>query len=156
MSSNIFQQEVGRLLKDSFIVSYRLDDAFKNKFGGFQVTKKPYDFYGATKSGTYFGAEAKKVKSVRFPMSNLYEHQRNALQLLTDNNCYGFLFINWRVKLSGTAIWITYNEYIKVEEEVRQRGIKSLKPTDFNGHWFLERVSRGWSVPKEHKLRELL
>ena len=156
MSTNIFQQEVGAFLKANFIIAERLDDAYKNKFGGFQVSKKPYDFFGATKNGIFFGAEAKKIQTVRFPFINLYSHQRDALDLLGKNKCHGFLFINWRYKQAGEAIWIEYKNYKRIENKVKKLGRKSIKPTDFNKHWFLERISGGWVVPKGHRLKNIL
>ena len=156
MSTNIFQNETGKFLKTHFPIAIRFDDSFKNKYGGFQVTRKPYDFFGATKKGVYFGAEAKKVISVRFPIVNLYEHQRQALAQLEDNKCFAFLFINWRVQRSGATIWITYKEYKIIENAKLLEGRKSLKPDDFDSKWFLERNSGEWTVPKEHHLRKLL
>ena len=156
MSSNIFQNEVDKFLKNNFPVAIRFDDSGKNKFGGFQVTKKPYDFFGATKKGIYFGAEAKKVQSDRFPLNNLYQHQREALQHLESNKCKSFLLINWRRQRAGSAIWITYKDYIAIENRILESGRKSVKPTDFEEFWFLERVSGGWIVPETHKLRGIL
>lgn len=152
MSTNIFQKEVGSFLKENFTIAARLDDSFKNKTGGFQVTKKPYDFYGATFDGKHWGAEAKMVKKTRFPIRNLELHQRDALSSLEDNNCLAFLFINWRYKLSGKTIWITFSEYSEIEYMALCNNIKSLTPDNFDTDWFLKRQSGKWIVPENHKL----
>lgn len=155
MATNIFQKEMGVFLKDNFIIAERLDDAFKNKFGGFKVSKKPYDFFGATKRGKFWGAEVKKVKTTRFPFRNIPQHQRDALFELETNNCYGFIFINWRLPRAGKAVWIRYLDYLELENKAKQNNRKSIKAKDFPKHWFLERVTGGWNIPKSHRLRRL-
>lgn len=156
MSTNIFQREISSLLRQTFPVAYRLDDAFTNREGGFQVSKKPYDFYGCTSMGIYYGAEVKKVQEVRFPIRNLEEHQRTALAKLEDNTALAFIFINWRSNRAGEAIWIPFGKYCEVEYEVLSTGTKSLKPDDFDEDWFLTRITGGWSIPKTHKLYYLI
>ena len=157
MATNIFQREVGQLLRQSFPIANRLDDAFTNREGGFQVSRKPYDFYGCTSMGTYFGAEAKKVQEIRFPIRNLEEHQRAALSKLEDNTAHAFLFINWRyTHKAGEAIWIPFHQYCAVEYLVLSTGTKSLKPDNFDEDWFLKRVTGGWSIPETHNLYYLI
>lgn len=96
------------------------------------------------------------VKTNRFPIRNLEEHQRYALAHLEDNNCLAFLFINWRNNKAGSAIWITFKDYSEIEYIVLSDGVKSLKPDNFTDEWFLKRVSGGWIVPDNHRLKYLL
>lgn len=156
MSTNIFQQETGKFLKTYFPVAERLDDALLNKFGTYQVSKKPYDFFGCTKNGIYWCAEAKKVILERFPIRNIETHQRESLAKVSDNNGLSFLFINWRYKLSGEAIWITFNEYCEIEYELLSKNRKSLTPNDFDENWFLVRKNPTWIVPPNHYLYNLI
>ena len=156
MSTNIFQTETGQLLNRTFPICERFDDAFKNRFGDFRVSKKPYDFFGATKTGKYWGAEAKKVIVGRFPIRNLEEHQRKALSKLEDNNALAFLFINWRVKRAGETIWIPFEAYCEVEYRVLSKGRKSVTPNDFDEDWFLVRGTGLWTIPPNHNLYHLI
>lgn len=151
--SNEFQQEISKLLKSTFILAYRLDDTSGNRGGTFQVSKKPFDFFGATQKGIFWGAESKRVKSERFPISNISPHQRQALIDLYNNNCLAWLFINWRTNnRTGKAIWIPFEDYCEIEYLAISDNRKSLKIYDFPEKWFLERISGGWKVPKEHPL----
>lgn len=133
-----------------------MDDAAGNRYGGYQVSKKPYDFLGATKTGKYWSAEAKKVKEMRFPIRNLEEHQRKALSTVEDNNGLSFIFINWRYNRAGEAIFITFSEYCEIEYKILSSGRKSLTPNDFDECWFLKRITGGWEVPQEHELYKLI
>lgn len=156
MSTNVFQQEVGKLLKLYFPVAERLDDALTNRYGTYQVSKKPYDFFGCTKNGVYWCAEAKMIKVERFPIRNLDTHQRDDLAKVSDNNGLSFVFINWRYKRAGEAIWITFNEYSEIEYEILSKNIKSLKPNDFDENWFLTRKNNSWEIPPTHNLYNLI
>lgn len=151
--SNEFQREVSKLLKSTFSIAYRLDDTSGNRGGTFQVSRKPFDFFGATNKGIFWGAESKRVKSERFPIINISPHQRTALIDLHNNNCFAWLFINWRFNhKAGTAIWIPFDEYCEIEYVAIAEDRKSLKASDFKEKWFLSRVTGGWRVPKEHPL----
>lgn len=156
MATNVFQKEVGSLLASSFIISERVDDAATNRYGTFQVSKKPYDFYGATKTGKLWGAEAKMVKEPRFPVRYLTQEQRLSLSKLEDNNCLAFVIINWRYPRTGEAILIPFGEYCLVEYNNISNARKSVKPVDFDEDWFLVRQVGGWIIPKNHKLHHLL
>jgi hypothetical protein len=156
MSTNVFQVEVGNLLRDIFPVSERMDDAAGNRFGGFQVSKKPYDYFGSTTTGRFWCAEAKKVQEIRFPFRNLESHQRIALAKAEDNNALAFVFINWRYKRAGEAIWITFEDYCNIEYRVLSSNRKSLLPNHFDENWFLTRKTGGWSVPENHNLYKLI
>lgn len=153
--SNEFQREVSRLLKATFSLAYRLDDTSGNRGGTFQVSRKPFDFFGATNKGIFWGAESKRVKSERFPIINISPHQRTALIDLHNNNCIAWLFINWRInKTTGKAIWIPFEDYCEVEYLAISEGRKSIKSLEFDSKWFLDRVSGGWKVPEGHPLRK--
>lgn len=157
MPTNVFQREVGSLLGSVFVISERVDDAATNRYGTFQVSKKPYDFYGATKHGQLWGAEAKMVKEIRFPIRYLTQEQRESLRKLEDNNCLAFLAINWRYKQAGETILIPFGEYCNIEYcNVVSNGRKSIKPDDFDEDWFLVRETGGWSIPRNHKLYKII
>lgn len=150
MSSNNFQNEVGDLLKSRYKIAHRIHDS-PNRYGGYEVSQKPYDFFGATKLGLLWGAEAKRVKSTNFPFRNISEHQAESLLELGD---YGWLFINWRTKKfggrTGCAIWIPYYEFFHMYQE--QIDKQSVGPADFPDIWFLHRMAGGWVVPEKHPL----
>lgn len=150
--ANEFQNEIGILLKQRFDVAYRLDDTSSNRFGNFQVSKKAFDYFGADSKGRFWGAEVKRTKSIRFPTINLAKHQRSSLISLEDNFCHAWLFINWRVVRSGVALWIPFNNYAETEYIAICNKRKSLKPTDFDSKWFLNRVHSKWVVPETHPL----
>lgn len=127
-----------------------------NKFGTYQVSQKPYDFFGCTKNGLYWCAEAKKVILERFPIRNIADHQRVSLSKVSDNNGLAFLFINWRYKRSGETIWITFNEYCDIEYDIISKDRKSITPNDFDENWFLTRQPSNWIVPTNHYLYNLI
>ncbi len=157
MASNIFQKEIGKLLDKSFPLSERISDAANNRYGTFQVSRKPYDFYGATKKGILWGTEVKMVKSPRFPIHNIPMHQRDALSKLTDLGCLAFLAINWRCgRTDNNAIFANFSDYADLEYLIISDKRKSTKPLDFPQNWFLHRVTEGWEIPSTHYLYNLL
>ncbi len=157
MASNEFQREIGSLLSKTFPISERLDDSFNNRYGGFQVSKKPYDFYGCDKNGTLWVLEAKRVKSVRFPLNNLKPHQKTALKSVHANKGNSFVAINWRCgNKGGVSILTTISNYLTVERRVKKEGRKSIKASDFSSFWFLNKIKGGWEIPQKHRIRRLL
>lgn len=158
MARNEFEAEIGQLLKGLFVVAERLDDVAFNRLGGRQVKKKPYDFFGATKTGLFWGAEVKRVKSHLFPLRNFVEHQHEALATLSMNFCHAWVFMNWRTKKvggsrgTGIAIWIPYCLFDTTSARVLSAGRKSLRPTDFPSEYTLVRVSKGWFLDITHPL----
>lgn len=157
MTSNIFQKEMGKLLEHAFPISERISDAANNRYGSFQVSKKPYDFYGATKEGVLWGTEVKMIKSPRFPVHNIPMHQRDALSKLADLGCMPLLAINWRCgRASNDAILANFSDYADIEYLIISDKRKSLKPQDFPQNWFLHRIVGGWEIPDTHYLYHLL
>lgn len=158
--ANIFQQEIGSFLKERYLIAERLDDANRNRNNTFQVSKKPYDYFGALSNGKFWGAEVKKVATTRFPLSNLSQDQRKSLMVLEDNNCLAWIFLNWRFRDKlhrvGYAIWIPFSDYCDVEYLAVSDGRKSLKPSDFDKQWFIGREAARWIVPYYHPLYKLL
>ncbi len=156
MARNEFETEMGKMLRGLFVVAERLDDVAFNRLGGRQVKKKPYDFFGATKTGSFWGAEVKRVKSHLFPLRNFAEHQHEALAALSENNCHAWVLINWRTakvggkRGTGIAIWVPYFFFDTVCNRVQRDGRKSVQPADFPNNWFLARVPGGWMPHVEH------
>ena len=153
MARNEFEGEVGKFLKAKFPIAERLDDVAFNRESGRQVSKKPWDFYGASWRGKFWAAEAKRVKSPRFPVDSFRPHQHESLARLEGLGVYAWVFINWRIGESrdtGIAIWVPYSLYMETEKEVTDDGRRSIKATDFTEYWRLSRVTGGWDVPKEH------
>lgn len=153
--ANEFQQEVSKLLRDRFFIATRLDDVAFNRLGGRVVSKKPYDFVGATEDGRFWAAEIKRVKSRRFPTALIAEHQRLALIAASNSECHSWLFINWRTNRAGIAIWIPFEDYCDVEYINISKGVKSVTSEDFDSKWQLKRVTGGWEIPETHPLYKI-
>lgn len=155
MARNEFETEVGILLKSLFPIALKLDDVAFNRDGGRQVTQKPWDYYGCTKKGRFWVAEAKRVRLRSFPFANLRDHQSVALEE-AQKFAYSWLFINWRIggfRGTGQAVWITYREYKAVMEDIlATTGRISVRPEAFNEHWHLEKVTGGWKAPPKHPI----
>lgn len=152
MPSNKFQQEVGQFLTKKFKVSYRLADAAYNRYGQRSVSSKPYDFFGSTETGIIWASEAKKVKSIRFPFTNIYPHQHSSLELIESVGGFAWLFINWRLTKGGRAIWIPHFEFVQLKIDSEKEGRKSIRCDSVPEQWFLNRIRGGWEVPTTHPL----
>ncbi len=148
--TNEFQKEVGDFLRRYMGVVVRIDDSAGNRYGGWQVTKRPYDYCGILgRGGIYFAAEAKRVKVPRFAFCLLTEDQRNALLQVTAWLGYAWVFINWRTgRRGGAAIWINYVDYLYIEEQCLNQGRKSIRAEDFPETYHLKRVRGGWEPCK--------
>lgn len=151
--ANDFQIEIGKFLSNRFPVNHRIADSNTNRYGSFQVSQKPFDFFGIYKSGKLFAAEVKRIKAQAFPIRNLKEHQRKALIDVSDNGGLAWVFINWRERKDNRAIWIPFDEYCEIEYLIMgEQGRKSLRSEFFDDKWFLKRITGGWEVTNEHPL----
>jgi len=152
MARNEFESEIGKFLSDLFPIAERVDDVAFNRYGGHQVKQKPYDYYGCTDLGAIWVAEIKRVKSSRFPIDNLKEHQIAGLSGVAGVRGNAWLFINWRTggsRGTGQAAWLTYDYYMGIVGKLGER--KSIKPNDIEAGWMLDRIPGGWSCAPAHK-----
>ena len=148
MARNEFETEVGKLLELEYPFVHRIADAAFNRNMGRQVSKKPFDYVGASWPGKIAVAEAKRVKVNRFAFADLKDHQREALKAIWDIKGDAILFVNFRVKdpgrRCGRAFWIPYGVFEDIEEACLKSGRKSMTPDHIPDFCELERVTGGW------------
>lgn len=144
MARNEFETEVGKLLSVKFPFCKKIDDSAFNREGQRQVSRKPFDFFCYTPMGYFVCAEAKRTISNRLPLVNIADHQREALEFATQNNCIALLFINWRKapgSRCGVAVCIPYLAFKSIEDALDK---KSISWVDIPQKFHMQRISGGW------------
>lgn len=106
MAEKDFQSELNRGLADAGWWAYKIPDSPASKFGGVSGSRftpaKPFDCI-AVCAGVPHALELKQVrKGLSLPLSELRDHQEDALLAVEAQGGAGWLVVNFRVRLSKT------------------------------------------------------
>jgi hypothetical protein len=106
MAEKDFQSELNRGLADAGWWAYKIPDSPASKFGGVSGSRftpaKPFDCF-ALHAGVYHALELKQVrKGLSLPLSELRDHQEEALLAVEACGGAGWVVCNFRVRLSKT------------------------------------------------------
>ncbi len=116
MAEKDFQAELSRGLAEAGWWAYKIPDSPASKFGGVRGSRftpaKPFDCI-AVRAGVPHALELKQVrKGLSLPLSEIRDHQEDALLVVEACGGAGWLVVNFRVRLSKT--------------QQRKRGVEKL------------------------------
>ncbi len=106
MAEKDFQTELNRGIADAGWWAYKIPDSPASKFGGVKGSRftpvKPFDCV-AVCAGVPHALELKQVrKGLSLPLSELRDHQEEALLAVEAQGGVGWVVCNFRVRLSAT------------------------------------------------------